>query len=112
MDIYCPKCGEPWDHDTLHDIAGDRYPEPYWLDLNKTRKNPDYDSNAYQFIYKKVVQDFQTRGCEAVDSSHNTPSTDTDRTFGLTRQDAAAALYDVLGDDLNGAAAMLEDMGY
>ena len=21
MDIYCRKCGEPWDHDELHEVA-------------------------------------------------------------------------------------------
>lgn len=25
FDIYCPHCGEPWEHDTLHDVAGMSY---------------------------------------------------------------------------------------
>jgi hypothetical protein len=24
-DIYCPHCGEPWEHDTLHDVEGMSY---------------------------------------------------------------------------------------
>jgi len=27
MDINCPKCGEPWDHDELHYISGAGYEE-------------------------------------------------------------------------------------
>lgn len=25
FDIYCPHCGEPWEHDTLHDVEGVSY---------------------------------------------------------------------------------------
>lgn len=89
MDLYCPKCGEPVDNDEFHLIA-------------------EEDGSTYQ----KVLRAFQLKGCEAVGLSCSTPSTETDRTFGLTRQDAAGALYDLLGDDADGAAAMLEDMGW
>lgn len=25
MDIHCGHCGEPWEHDTLHDVEGKTY---------------------------------------------------------------------------------------
>lgn len=93
MDIYCIACGEPWDNDCLHDEA-----------------------EVSGRTYTDVARDFRVRGCSALrlayGASCSTPSTQTDRTFGLTRQDAAGALYDILGDDMDGAAAMLEDMGF
>lgn len=99
MDLYCPKCGEPWEFDSLHDEA-------------QARK----EAGNYEASYDTVSADFRSRGCEAMhagfDGRCSTPSTQTDRAFGLTRQDAASALYDVLGDDMDGAAAMLDDMGF
>jgi hypothetical protein len=93
MDIYCSHCGEPWDNDSLHDEA-----------------------EASGRSYTEVARNFRIDGCPALavayGASCSTPSTSTDRTFGLTRQEASAALYDLLGDDMDGAAAMMEDMGF
>jgi len=93
MDLYCPKCGEPWENDTLHDEA-----------------------KASGQTYRAIGRDFQSRGCEALTSygaKHTDPPIETtDRTWGLKPQEAAALMYDLLGDDLDGAAAMLDDLGY
>lgn len=90
MDIRCPKCGEPWDLDTIHEAADEQ------------------DST-----YEKVSADFRSRGCVAFGwGGCSTPSTEVDAHYGLPPQVAAGALYDLLGDDLDGAAAMLEDMGF
>lgn len=90
MDIRCPKCGEPWDFDTLHDAAEEQ-----------------------ESTYDKVAADFRSRGCAALGwGSCSEPSEETDRHYGLRPQDAASALYDLLGDDMDGAASMLEDMGF
>jgi hypothetical protein len=86
MDLYCPKCGEPWENDTFHEVADEK-----------------------GMTYQEVAAEFRINGCEAVGSSHNSPSTERDSTFGLTRQEAAGALYDLLGDDMDGAAAMMDD---
>jgi hypothetical protein len=32
--------------------------------------------------------------------------------FGLTKAEAASAMYDLLGDDIDGAAAMLDDLNW
>lgn len=118
MDLYCPKCGEPWDFDSLHDEAQARYAIPYYVEGTKN-KNPAYDEDAYQAIYRQVSAKFRTNGCEALstafDISHGSPDPDDaerDRTYGLTRAEAASALYDILGDDMDGAAAMLDDMSF
>lgn len=86
MDLYCPKCGEPLDNDELHDQPG------------KT--------------YRQALHAFQTQGCAALGYTCSEPSTAVDDVFGLTRQDAASALYDLLGDDADGAAAMMQDLGW
>jgi hypothetical protein len=119
LDLYCPSCGEPWDHDTIHEVANENYLNdgnpPYYLseeDRRAFRKNPDYREDEYGIYFRDAQRDFQARGCVALGGECGEPSTGTDAVFGLTRQDAAAALYDVLGDDTDGAAAMLEDMGF
>lgn len=116
MDVYCPVCGEPWEHDSLHEEAQERYGIPYYLEgsWGEPRvKNPAYDGDAYQAIFKQVSAEFRSKGCAALFGSRcSTPSKETDRTFGLTRQAASAALYDLLGDDMDGAASMLEDLGF
>jgi hypothetical protein len=89
MDLYCPKCGEPWDNDEFHDVAA------------------EIDST-----YAKVAADFRSRGCEALGTRHGDYQVETDSTYGLTAAQAAGALYELLGDDMDGAAAMLEDMGF
>ena len=119
MDVYCPKCGEPWDFDSLHDEAQARYGVPYYVQsgeryaIDRT-PNPDYDGDAYQRFYQQVRAEFQAEGCEAMREAFGAhcsePSTEVDPTFGLTRQEASAVLYDLLGDDMDGAAAMLDDM--
>lgn len=118
MDLYCPKCGEPWDFDSLHDEAQSKYGIPYYIEddhyasLRSRDRNPLWNADAYDVVYQKVKHEFQRIGCVALGAKCSEPSTEVDRTFGLTRQDAASALYDILGDDMDGAAAMLEDMGY
>lgn len=131
MDLYCPVCGEAWDFDTLHEEAQERYGVDYYLydsvsttgwltDPRNRHKNPNWNADEYDKYYKKVSAEFRVKGCKAL--SHITSGQScipvprnedtTDRTFGLTRSEAASALYDVLGEDLDGAAAMMEDMGF
>jgi hypothetical protein len=123
MDIYCPRCGEPWDFDSLHDEAQARYGIPYYVPEpdryamvgpGRRTQNPEYDSDAYDRVFAKVRSEFQRNGCEAMHAAFGAhcsePSTETRQ--GLTRQEASSVLYDLLGDDMDGAAAMLDDMGW
>jgi len=91
MDIYCPirGCGEPLDNDYIHEYA---------KEIGST--------------YEKVSADFRNRGCVAVGLIHSEGNDEVDSRYGLSASDAASALYDILGDDMDGMAAMMEDMGF
>ncbi len=82
MDIYCPRCSEPWDTDEFHDIADEQ-----------------------ETTYDEVRKNFRAKGCQALGMrpcAHQ-------RTL---RGDATSALMDMLGDDLDGVASLLDDFGY
>ena len=83
MDIYCPKCGEPWDNDTLHDVA------------------EETDST-----YAKVSAEFRKIGCEAIGSKHGEMLIDNGTS------EALSALYDICGDDMDGAASLMDDFRF
>ena len=86
MDIYCPRCNEPVELDYIHDVVEGR--------------RIDGDDTA---TYDTVAADYRVRGCPALDGTCNP---DTIRT-GDT---AAGVIFELLGDDMDGAAAMMEDM--
>lgn len=91
MDLPCPKCGEPWDNDEFHALA-DEFGE----------------------TYRDLTRRFQVVGCSAL---RNNCSTYGDGELSEGQKDRAmiaSAMYDLLGDDLDGAAAMLDDyeMGF
>ena len=89
MDILCRKCGESWDLDSLHEEVERRFP------------GLEGDANAYRGVWRQVAKDFRDRGCPALGA-----------TCGERKGDPAiGALYDVLGDDMDGAAAEMEDLG-
>lgn len=88
MDIYCSKCGEPWEIDTLHDVA------------------EEIDST-----FKKVLADFRKTGCSALGDYEC--SEDVGAVVGGLRvQDAQSVLFDLLGDDIDGVASELADLGF
>ena len=82
MDLRCPRCAEPTDNDELHELVRD----------------------GQYHNYKEALRAFQSEGCVAVYGG-----TQCDRSEGGMY---AAALYDLLGDDADGAAAMMEDFEY
>lgn len=85
MDIYCPKsgCAEPVDNDYLHDLV-------------EEGKYPDYTA---------ALHAFQQKGCEALGDTHNVGN-------DSGRAEAMDAMFDLLGDDVDGAAAMMEDYAH
>lgn len=85
MDLKCPKCGEPWDFDSLHEETEDRF--------------PGLKNDAYQKKFRIVQADFLSQGCKALGSKCN----------GNEAHPGISALYDLLGDDLDGAANLIED---
>lgn len=50
-DIRCPKCGEPWDTDTIHDEVERRFPNKPWLVTEKPEpySEPDKVANWCSF---------------------------------------------------------------
>jgi hypothetical protein len=80
MDIPCPICGEPWDTDEFHFAAEEQ---------NTT--------------YKELSHEFQRKGCEVLGGGAYCEPVTNNRTA------AAAAMYELMGDDLDGVASMLED---
>jgi hypothetical protein len=86
-DVMCPKCGEPWEIDTLHEAAKDQ-----------------------GHTFSEILGGFRRRGCVVLSGFG----------FGLVkcnpngdsrRAGLASALFDILGDDVDGVAAELEDLG-
>lgn len=79
MDIYCPKCGEPWEMDSLHDLIEDGCED-----------------------YHKAVSLFRNKGCEAFGCGHNVTPMETTAL-------ASELMFDILGDDVDGIASMMDD---
>lgn len=122
MDIYCRTCGEPWDMDTLHDeiseriAAGDLAPLP--------DRGPDFHGEQYQ-TYRKVYDgyydtvrnEFYSKGCKALHrftggSASWCQPKPKPADGRLTRAEGMSVLIDLLGDDLDGIASMMEDAEY
>lgn len=82
MDISCPRCGEPWDFDTLHEEASES---------GRT--------------FDQVRADFGKRGCAAFSWTSVCPCQPDDRS------EIRAELLSMMGDDIDGYAALCEDFG-
>jgi hypothetical protein len=113
MDIRCTICGEPWEIDSIHEEVEVRYPKPRpWMVPNNDL--PDgvwelkHDQSIYEKYFDEVRRDFVRRGCVALGGSAE---------WCKPRQSAnnreiAQAIYDIMGDDIDGAAAAFEDAEY
>ena len=81
-------CAEPWDNDSLHDAAEDQ-----------------------QRTYQAVLRDFQTNGCSALAGDYFGPQTHCVRSPDTAhRADVASMLYEILGDDVDGAMSEMSDL--
>ena len=94
MDIRCQKCGEPWDMDSLHEEANARWPDKPW------KKHGKHDQDEYERRYYNVVRrEFYAKGCDALGG----------HCAGTKAHPGIRALYEMLGDDIDGAASLMED---
>lgn len=86
MDIYCPRrgCAEPFDNDSLHDAV---------------------DEGLFP-NYREAAAAFRSQGCEALGFTHNVDADPSGRA------EAMDAIYDLMGDDMDGAASFMEDAEY
>jgi len=90
MDIYCPICGEPYDMDEFHDVEG--------------------------MTFTQATRNFDATGCAVLADGIRPSYCKADRgpqgVFGLSAAEASGALFDLLGDDIDGIAAMMEDLNF
>jgi hypothetical protein len=89
MDIYCVRCGEPTDIDELHQRAGET-----------------------QSSFKFVQSDYYARGCEALGYPKCDREESLDNEGRLSASLAMSTMVDLLGEDIDGIASMMEDLGY
>lgn len=111
MDLICPKCGEPHDSDEFHEVpAFDRgHSIEFQQELSKLLENRGktpvtQDGPAGYLLYGVAVDLFKRLGCGAFGWNSACPDPNFDRP-------EIAMIYDMLGDDTDGAAGFLEDMG-
>lgn len=83
MDVYCPVCGEPWDMGELHELRD-------WLDE--------------PMEYAEAWRQFKLSGCEVFGVPHA-------GVHDEQRANLAEVLYDIVGDDIDCTASMLDDLG-
>lgn len=83
QDIYCPRCGEPWEIDTFHDVAEEQ-----------------------SITFRQALDRFYTDGCAATGWTGECAV----RTNGRTM--AMGALAELMGDDVDGIAALMGDFEY
>lgn len=114
MDIYCKKCGEPWDMDTLHDEVGERIASGEFSPLppnGEYRPGPEYTAyrQAYDRLYQIVRADFYREGCRGLHAfTGGNTSWCIDRQTNTTA--AMSAMIDLMGDDLDGIASMMDEL--
>lgn len=102
MDHYCVTCGEPWDNDSFHDEA----------DARKKRKRSNERQGAtftLGITYDEVTADFRKRGCKAMVNGFGPQSSCVPQPGTEGRSAVIAEVYELLGDDMDGAASFLED---
>lgn len=86
MDILCPVCAEPWDNESLHDVVAEgAYPD-----------------------YATAAREFRSKGCEVFNCSHALFDP-LDAESYVFKVFATQAIYEILGDDMDGAAAAFQD---
>lgn len=105
MDIRCPRCAEPWELDSLHEEVNARWPDSPWIVKGK------HDQTKYETYLRQVQADFRAEGCAALSAAFGTQTCNA-ATVGSTAAAVSAALMDMLGDDLDGVASELDDLGY
>lgn len=102
MDIYCPTCREPWDNDSLHDEADARKgqaPAPNTVGAMLSTGTS----------YNAVAEDFRKRGCKALELAFGPQPSCKPMAGEEGAREAINVVYELLGDDMDGAACFFED---
>lgn len=94
MDLYCPKCREPWDNDSLHEEVQARVEHAGYEGLPS-------DGITYSVVYRE----FTEKGCSALITAFGAQDCNSE-----APSDAGlAALYEFAGDDSDFAASLASD---
>lgn len=92
MDLYCRRCGEPWDSDSLHDEVRER------VEVGE------------QATYEQVAREFVRFGCAAFHVMMGQPAAwRCELNPNSGRASASGALMDVMPDDLDAVASTMEE---
>ncbi len=83
-DVFCRRCGEPWDLDSIHER------------VSELHENGDEPSATFDSVYAA----FRRIGCEALEG-YPCQKREVDPIIGV--------ITDALGDDVDGAAAEYAD---
>lgn len=87
MDLICIVCSEPWEINSLHDEAEEQ-------------------GITFEEMWKK----FRNEGCKAFMYAEHNSSYSLDAE-AVEQREAAALIMDMMGDDVDAAAAFMEDFG-
>jgi hypothetical protein len=101
MDIKCPKCGEAWDIDSLHDFIEEQFPSKPWYDTNGK-----YDQKEYGRIFDNTYANFRLVGCNALNAKHYYGEDGKQKA-----NPAIGMILDLMGEDVDAAASLIEDFG-
>lgn len=96
MDQYCIGCGEPWDICYITDDIMTMTPEE--------READGWDIQTDSYLGKERRID----SCPCCKANREAGNADANRTI----REFAAVAHDILGDDIDGIAAMMEDAEY
>jgi hypothetical protein len=101
MDIFCPKCREPWDTDCLHERIEDENPNY----RSKCMTNGKFDQKKYEEkFFNPMRAKFRTEGCYALGGGRCTPDAG-----AANRTSLLSEIHDLMGDDFDGEVSMMED---
>lgn len=108
MDVHCSTCDEPWDthhlwHDEIYETDLSEEEAEAWLDLQPNQKLND----RYREKFRVVGWEFGRSVINVI----RCPACPKDAKADPDRVAIKSALEDVLGDDEDGIAAMMEDYG-
>lgn len=104
--MICKVCGEHWDLDSIHEAIECEHPEHSDACRDAAGK---WDQERYERDYfAPMLAAFRRLGCKALDAgaTYCVPPAEPDPNIDLQ-----AELEAMLGDDVDGIEAMLEDFG-
>lgn len=96
--------------DSLHEESEARYLNQYGVTHRTTYlRNPTLATSRYEPVYELVAAEFRRKGCSSLSALRGSQPCYPESIEAFDRSARAAAAYHLLGDDMDGAAAMLED---